>query len=364
MTDEGFEKGLKLLLNNAYDRPEADEGFRTQLLERLRDKQTQARSARKRRIVTLYTSCASVTAAAAAVVISIVPLSSPSATGSSSFVVSATQPQAVFRAGDLNQKRFSTPVRTPNLSVLFEQNRQAQSGGAMQAVPVAASTGAVRSGMSGPKSRDSIPATSIPAAEMLALAGQTAHALNAIDLRDGNSGAWRALKPGSRFPLRTGLEIRTPVGAVDPVTIAISNGTMLMLDGMSRIMVDNKELRLCDGRAVISLTHSKLAVGLQLADQELSLQPGAMAFLRVEDGEDYASNGSPVPVLVLLKGQALPLAADGQVRDGAGVLTAQKVYELYNTGTGRYPSRVLGSYETQQRFQPMINAIASNNEYY
>lgn len=358
MSDEGFEKGLKLLLNNAYDRPEPDENFRNQLLERLRGKQSQTRAVRRRRVLTLYSACT--TAAAAAVVIGFVPFSALTqypAGGQASGTITAQAPQP--EATNLTTSQFVTPSRTPDLRKLFLENTR--SGSELPGAITVSNHSSAPSALS--DNTDRIPASSVPTAPLLTLAGTQAQALNAIDIRNENATDWTALKPGSTFKLQKGMQIRTPVGMVDPTTIAIGNSTMLMLDGMSRINVGEQSLQLQDGRAVLSLSNSRSAVGMQLAEQELALQPGTMAFLRVEDNEDYAHNGAPAPVLVLLKGTALPITESGQVREGSNVLTAQKVYELYNTGTGRYPSRALGSYESQQRFQPMINAIATAHEF-
>ncbi len=351
MSDEGFEKGLKLLLNQAYDRPEPDEIFRNQLLQRLRGKQMQVRARRRRKIITLCTSCATA-AAAAAFVIGVLPLNGlqPVAAPEPG-VAAAPQPGAAqpFATGS-----HYRPLPPSAIKIA--------SHGDLRTAPFADFVSAPGGSRSVEASVAPVLAGTVTPAQITHLDGQYAHAINAIEIRTG-TGDWSALKADSKFMLKKGMQIRTPVGTADPVTVAIRNGTMLMLDGMSRIAVGEKDLRLQDGRAVVSLTHSKLGVELHLAKQELALQPGAMAFLRVEDGDDYAQGGAPAPVMVLLKGQALPLQADGAVRSDANVLSANKVYELYNTGTGRYPSREIGSYESQQRFQPMINAITASNEY-
>lgn len=352
MSDEGFEKGLKLLLNQAYDRPEPDEKFRSDLLQRLRGRQMQARAARRRKVITLYTSCVSA-AAAAAIVIGVVPLGALQSTPApSKEIVSAPAP---FKPTDVTVRQFERPIPAATIEVLKRENVRTPSYG--QTTLVAAP------GRSAPAQVAAVPAGSVSAAELIALDGQAAQAINSVEIRT-ESGEWSTIKANARFTLKKGMQIRTPVGAADPVTVAIRSGALLMLDGMSRVAVGEKDLQLQDGRAVVSLAHSNLGLGLNLDRQELALQPGAMAFLRVDDSEEYAQGGEPAPVLVLLKGQALPLQDDGAVRADGNVLTANKVYELYNTGTGRYPSRDLGSYETQQRFQPMINAITASNEYH
>ena len=126
----------------------------------------------------------------------------------------------------------------------------------------------------------------------------------------------------------------------------------------SQLEVSDKSLRLLDGRAVFSLSNSREPLTLRLGGQEMALQAGSVVFARTEDGDEFAANGAPAPVLVLLKGQAAPMGVDAQP------LMAGRMYELFDTGTGRYPSRELGSYEAERRFIPMINAIQAANEYH
>lgn len=368
MSDEGLDKGLKLLLKQAYDRPEPDECFRSELLQKLRGKQVQVRAVRRRKLITLYTTCA--TAAAAAVVISFVPLSqlspisAPVPVGNfttASAIPASADPTPTIVSGDFSSHHAVQRSLLSGPAIRVQVNESAGRSYSPYAatIPVAASGRPV---VSEPVSAP-ISAGSVDPAALASLDGQSAHAMNAIDIRATGKNDWTSLKPGSTFTLKNGMEIRTPVGMAEPATVAVKNGAMLMLDGMSQVQVGARDLRMQDGRAVISLAHSKLGLELQLAQESLALQPGALAFLRVDEDDDYAKGGAPAPVLVLLKGQALPLAAEGQVNKDAHVLTSNKVYEIYNTGTGRYPNRELGSYESQQRFQPMINAITATNEY-
>lgn len=316
MSEEGFEKGLKLLLNQAYHKPEAREDFRNELLERLRHKQRERRSVRRNRVIALF---GTVSAAAAMVAITFLPVASPD-------ISAPAQPASPASIALIEATGGNSGKTAPLMSPL-DSPREAR-----------------------------VLQTSTSLSE--SLSGLQAHAVNAVDVRANGTKQWTRVAAGQDFKLEDGMRLRTPVGAVEPVSVALGSGALVMLDGMSQLEVSDKSLRLLDGRAVVSLSNSREPLMLRLGGQEMALQAGSMVFARAEDGEEFAANGAPAPVMVLLKGQAEPVGENAQP------LMAGRVYELFDTGTGRYPSRELGSYETERRFIPMINAIQAANEYH
>ncbi len=331
MSDNGFEKGLKLLLNNAYNKPHPSEEFRAELLQKLRTKQRSRHAARKHKVIALYSS---LTAAAAVFVLSVVPVidpaveikdNSPAPTASN-----LTELEANWRPG----RNFATTASYP----------------APNTTPSYVDINAPRTVTieNAPQEKDTLK-------PLMNISADSVRAINQLEYKTASENEWQHAAAGSEIHLKSGMEIRTPLGAVDPVSFAIKNGPLVMLDGSSSVEVNDGGLRLNDGRAVISLTGTDNALKVLMQGHDLSLQPGSTAFLRMEQGADFAENGSPVPVMVLLKGEAATLDKFDTR------LYAGRVYELYETGTGKFPSRQIGSYESQRRFMPMINAIQAAN---
>ncbi|MBP5232501.1 MAG: hypothetical protein J6333_03760, partial [Planctomycetes bacterium] len=190
--------------------------------------------------------------------------------------------------------------------------------------------------------------------------GAAAIALQPLQVRDAGAAQWRTLATDEPFTLAAGMEIRTPLGAMDNPGFGVRGGPAVMLVGMSAVKVtDEGGLQVVDGQTMLDLSRAPQAYTVALNRQKVALQPGAMVLLGVDNGEDYASGGAPAPTLALLHGQAEVVGAAN-----AGALLPGRLYELYDTGTGRFPSRGLSQAESQQRFMPMIDAIRAANERY
>lgn len=307
MNDEDFEKGMKLLLNQAYEKPCPDEKFRTELLTKLKKKQQRVSSGRKHRIIALYSAVTSVAAVFALAVIPFInpaiDTATPTSIATLDAKVNTTTPKSITQT--INQ-----PTIQPTIKLASLDN----------------------------------------------ISGKSAQAINQIEVKDANSNSWKTLTAGTSFAITNGMEMRTPLGVVEPVSFAVNNGPSVMLDGLSNLAVENDSFSLIDGRAVFSLANTDKSIDIKVGDKNVALQPGAMAFVKTEESEDYAKNGSPAPVIVLLKGNATTLDSHNTP------LMAGRVYEFFDTGTGRYPNRELGSYENQQKFMPMINAIQAANK--
>lgn len=314
-----FEEGLEMLLKTTYEKPSIRPDFRDQLLGQLKERQRERSMSRRRKVLVLYSS---VTAAAAALVLVALP------------VLSAATP--VHSGGNgqtvLAQRAVSMPEAQP------------ASFSPLSLDPTCDTTTAFAS-------------SNVNGQPLFNFAGRTARAVNAVDVAEPSTGAWRTVASGETFALENGTRFRTPIGSLNEISVEIDKGPTVMLDGMSQMKICAGELRLEDGNALVSVTGGDQPVGLRLAGQDVELLPGTMAFMHLEDGEGYADGGAPAPVLVLLKGQ-------GQTLDAHKTpLLAGQVYELYETGTGKFPTRPLGAYEREQRFQPMVNAIMAANEY-
>ena len=210
----------------------------------------------------------------------------------------------------------------------------------------------------------------IPAAESAVLAaapaiktpeslnGAAAFALQPLNIKMPGSDEWQALNSEEQFALLPDMEISTPVGALENTGFGVRNGPAVMLVGMSRLRVARDGgLRVMDGQAMLDLSRTAKACDITLNDQTLSLQPGAMVLASVDMDDNYAAGGAPAPTLAVLHGSAATRSPDNATCE----LNSGRIYDLYDTGTGRYPHRSLSSAENQQRFQPMIDAIRAAN---
>ena len=319
MSDDNFEKGLDLLLNNVYNAPTPSEKFRTDLFTELKERQRKKASARRSRVITLYSSLSAV---AAVVVFTFIPgvnmFSNDELDFSSDIIEIASTTSSANKKSTIDSHTITTEKLVKQASVTIPQ---------------------------------STPTAQFASFDKSTLSSTTAHAINNIDVYSPKNGKWQAIEAGNEFAINSGVKVRTPLGSVQPVNFNIDNGPSVMLDGMSSVSVANGALKLDDGRAVVSLSDSDFPVKLELSSQDVILQPGAMVFATLDNDNNYADNGIPAPMLVLLKGNA------NSAGNYNSTLAQGRVYELFDTGTGRYPSRKIGSYENKREFMPMIDAI-------
>lgn len=195
-----------------------------------------------------------------------------------------------------------------------------------------------------------------PLANSANLIGATAIALQPLDIKLFNEQNWTTISLEEKFALTVGLQIRTPVGMLENAGFGIIGGPAVMLVGMSNLEIGKcGSLKVLDGQAMVDLSRTNHAYNISLNNQQFALQPGAMILLSVDHNIDYAVGGAPAPVLAILHGNANLLG------NNARELTAGRVYELYDTGTGIFPSRNLSYSENQRRFMPMIDAIRAAN---
>ena len=317
MSKDDFEKGLNLLLNNAYNAPTPNETFRSKLLDDLKDRQRVNAGVRRTKIITLYSSFSAV---AAVVLFAFIPNIGIFTNSDTKTAINATQQFAS------TNKILDNAIQTNNVTQLPSAKPQATT-------QLASFTN---------NTTTSTPTSFIPA---------SAHAVNAIDVYNPDTAKWTTVEKGSSFTISDGTQVRTPLGATESVNFTIDNGPSVMLDGMSQVAINNNILALEDGRAVVSVNQDNKPVTLQLENQDINLHPGAMVFATLDNDNSYTSTGIPAPMLVLLKGNATTV--NGHNTD----LAQGRVYELFDTGTGRYPSRKVGSYENKRQFMPMIDAV-------
>ncbi len=318
MSNDDFEKGLNLLLNNAYNTPTPSEEFRSKLLGDLKSRQRIKASARRSRVITLYSSLSAV---AAVVVFTFIPsiglFADVESTSSAikTAQVSQTVDKNIITTNNL-VKQVSTPISNTTVTPQFAS------------------------------------------LETPSFNPTRAHAIESLDVFSPETKKWTSITAGSEFSLSSGTMVRTPLGAVQSVNFSIDNGPSVMLDGMSKITVRGDTLKLDDGRAVVSIEANHNPMKLQLDTQNINLQSGSMVFATLDNDSAYADSGIPAPMLVLLKGEATTSEnPDNMLAEG-------RVYELFDTGTGRYPSRKVGSYENKREFMPMIDAIQATYKSY
>ena len=315
MSNDDFEKGLNLLLNNAYNVPTPAEEFRCKLLSDLKTRQRVNAGIRRSRIITLYSSFSAV---AAVILFAFIP-------NTNFFTDSETETTI-------------NPATNPIEAVKFS--------------PVAQVTKTTTSLPT--VSANSFKANTTQTAAYTATSSfipVSALAINSVDVYNPNTNKWVTINEGKNFSIYDGTQIRTPLGATQAVNFSINDGPSVMLDGMSQVAINNSVLTIEDGRAVISVNPSHEPMTLQLDKQDINMKPGSMIFATLDNDNSYTSNGIPAPMLVLLKGDAT--TANGHNTE----LAQGRVYELFDTGTGRYPSRKVGSYENKRQFMPMIDAV-------
>ena len=313
MSNDDFEKGLNLLLNKAYNVPTPAEEFRCKLLNDLKERQRAHAGIRRSRIITLYSSFSAV---AAVILFAFIPNVNFFANSEAeSTITPVSESPATIQISPVAQKSV-TPTNKPITTTPIQVTTQ-----------TVAYTGK---------------SSFIPASAM---------AINSVDVFNPNTNKWTTVEKGSNFSIYDGTQIRTPLGATQSVNFSINEGPSVMLDGMSQVAINKNVLTIEDGRAVVSVNPTHKPMTLQLDKQDINMQPGSMIFATLDNDSSYTSNGIPAPMLVLLKGDAT--TANGHDTE----LTQGRVYELFDTGTGRYPSRKVGSYENKRQFMPMIDAV-------
>ena len=317
MSKDDFEKGLKLLLNNAYNAPNPNEAFRSKLLEDLKGRQRMNAGVRKTKIITLYSSFSAV---AAVVLFAFIPNIGIFTNSNSDSNISTTQQFAS------TNKILNNAIKTNNVTQLSSSKS-----------PITTQLASFSNNTTTTNATSFIPTS--------------AHAVNAVDVFNPDTTKWTTIEKGTSFVISDGTQVRTPLGATESVNFTIDNGPSIMLDGMSQIAIYDNTLALEDGRVVVSLNQENKPVTLQLENQDINLHPGSMVFATLDNDNSYTSTGIPAPMLVLLKGNAT--TENGHNTD----LAQGRVYELFDTGTGRYPSRKVGSYENKRQFMPMIDAV-------
>ncbi len=310
MSNDDFEKGLDLLLNNAYNVPSPSENFRNNLLANLKQRQRTNTNIRRARVITLYSSFSAV---AAVILFAFIPNIDIFSNTDAEISIS---PKAELAAAT---KTLSKNVVTDKINYISSNTETS--------------------------------ATTKLASYSSPFHPTTAYAINSVDVYNPVTNKWATIEDGKSFALTNGTQIRTPLGATESVNISLKNGPSVMLDGMSQIAINDNLLTLEDGRAVISVSKDSSPVTIQLDNQDINLDSGSMVFATLDNDNSYAKDGLPAPILVLLKGTATTANSnDSQLAQG-------RVYELFDTGTGHYPSRKVGSYENKRQFMPMIDAV-------
>ncbi len=312
MSNDDFEKGLDLLLNNAYNVPAPSENFRNNLLANLKQRQRTNTNVHRARVITLYSSFSAV---AAVILFAFIP---------NIDIFSNTDAEISI------SPKAELAEATKTISKAVSTN---------QIIPVSSTIDT---------SATTHLASYTPAATFHPT---TAYAINSVDVYNPVTNKWATIEDGKSFSLTNGTQIRTPLGATESVNVTLKNGPTVMLDGMSQIAIKDNLLTLEDGRAVISVNKDSSPVTIQLDNQDINLDAGSMVFATLDNDNSYAKDGLPAPILVLLKGNASTANSnDSQLAQG-------RVYELFDTGTGHYPSRKVGSYENKRQFMPMIDAV-------
>lgn len=321
-TSPAFERNLARLLGQAYEQPSIRVAFRDDLLSRLKHRQRQNRLRRRQRVISLYVSLA-----AAASVCLVIGMS----------FLSPAQPGG-FEA---------VPGGEAHASVA-----EAPSPARDAVVP---SANPVLAGRSAPP-QATTRTVSLHPGRLASLTRPSARAVEPLDFRPCSGSAWAHLSKDEGFTLVDGAEIRTPVGSLEPALVVIEGGPAILLDGYTRVCLEEGQIRLSDGRTVLSVPEGAEAVPVRVAGHTVVFEPGTMAFLAVDQGEAFAEGGAPAPIVTILRGSAYPVHAT------EAPLLAGRVYHLYDTPTGRFPGRNLGENELE-RFQPKMNVVQVANQY-
>lgn len=340
-TDEGFERGLALLLNRVYEEPTVRDEFRSGLLDALKDKQTQIQATRRQRrrtVIPLYSLAG--LAAAAALCLAILPSlrslwTEPQDTNGPT-VAAATNDASVHATSSAEEGVGPTaPAATPIALA------RAESDGAATVHTTAAARDALEP-LPLPHNAALAPASDTLAnAETmerpaLCLEGATVRAVDAVEYRCPERAAWKTVAAGKSFKLGPGTEVRAPADSRAAIKIG-EEGPAIVLAGGGRIRREGDIVAVDRGVAVVSTQSARDGVELRVGGQSLRLAPGGMIFCEVPDASQFAAGGEPPAVVVPLKTGASSPSGDAML--------AGNLYNLYATPTGKYPHRRLGPSE-------------------
>jgi len=158
---------------------------------------------------------------------------------------------------------------------------------------------------------------------------QTITAIDAIQVAENN--IWKSIKAETKIELKEGMKIRPE--ALELAGFATEFGALFLMDSDAELMVVNGKIEVEKGDVFAKvLPVATESETLQVRGKQFALQPGTLALLQVTVRENLTEAGQPVPTIVVLSGA---IDTDSAARRQ---LQPNRIYSLYETPTGAYPS--------------------------